>query len=68
MSHKENDKIFDNIMDMEAEHLWKLGKRERLVKKNVAFFTETIPNDLKRLDKVIKAFSKIKLNERGLPF
>lgn len=57
-----------NDYDWEFERIWHKGHRERIVKKNVKFFTETLPNDLKRLDKVAQAFSKVKLNERGLPF
>jgi len=55
-------------MEKDFEQLWAEGQRERFVKKQAKFFTETIPEDLKKLEKVAKAFSKVKLNERGLPF
>ena len=55
-------------LDPVFENMWLKGNRERFVKKKVKFFTETLPDELKRLDKTITAFSKVKLNERGLPF
>lgn len=71
MSHKLKDIFYENLneqIDSEFESMWLKGNRERFVKRQAEFFTETIPNDLKRLDKVAQAFSKVKLNERGLPW
>ncbi len=60
MNFNDNDNIVDNWMSK-----WK--EKER-IRKNVVFYTEQIPKSLNKLDKLIKAFSKIKLNDRDLPF
>lgn len=72
MSHLANTIWEENLQELQEEtdfeHIWKLGKRARQAAKNAKFFTETIPNDLKKLDRTAQAFSKVKLNERGLPW
>ena len=37
-------------------------------KRHFKFHTETLPHELRRLESAIKAFSKIKLDDRGLPW
>ena len=44
---------------------WRVKEQAR---KRVALFTEVLPKELTILDKAAQAFSKIKLNDRGLPW
>lgn len=57
-----------NIEDYEFEEMWKKGADKRRAKNDVEIFTERLPKELLRLDKVAKAFGKVKLNDRGLPW
>lgn len=54
--------------DFEFERIWKQGKNSRRAKRTFDFTTEKLPKELKKLELVVKAFSKIKLNDKGLPF
>jgi hypothetical protein len=60
--------ITREVEDELFEQMWKYGKHERERKKDVEFFTEKLPKELNNLNIAIEAFSKIKLNDRGLPF
>ena len=55
-------------IDSVFEQMWLRGNRARFVKRQAEFFTETLPKQLNKLERVAQAFSKVKLNDRGLPW
>lgn len=57
-----------NIDDFEFDRMWEKGAQRRRAKRDVEIFTERLPKELRKLEDVAKVFSKIKLNEKGLPW